>query len=381
MRNIFGLAVLLAAVFSFFVMEAQAQQQRRLGNRRQASANRPVRVVPPLKTPTMIDLGEKYKTPDGMTFNKNDGNIYLVIPAALEEGEAPLLVIKPDDTVEEIYSIPASEETGHAGTLGIAFGPDGNLYVADSQEISGHPNHNGRLLRVVFEDGKPVRTEVLAKNFVAPNGLDVYGNKVYFCETRVTEDTPNPLTSGIFCFDICELDPENPYVAKPFVSAEDKDPHFIFHFETKNPDWRVGANGLGFSADGKMYVANFGDAQIYEVTLEEDGKTVKSVRDVIRRGGQNVTSVDGLKICDKNGLIYFADFAANAVHVVNIKGGWVRTLAKNPVDSGVDGALDRCSEVCLRGDKLYVSNIDLPFGNENNEPHSVSVIQLNEKGL
>lgn len=83
--------------------------------------------VPALKTPRMIDLGDKYVTPDGMAYNPSDNNIYLVIPAAVEEGDAPLLVIKPDDTIEEVFRIPASPETGHAGTLGIAFGPDGNL--------------------------------------------------------------------------------------------------------------------------------------------------------------------------------------------------------------------------------------------------------------
>ena len=233
---------------------------------------------PELKTPRMIDLGDQYVTPDGMTYNPADNNIYLVIPAAVEEGDAPLLVIKPDDTIEEVFRIPASPETKHAGTLGIAFGPDGNLYVADSQEISGHVNHNGRLLRVVFEDGKPVRCEVLATNFVAPNGLTVANGKVYFCETRVTEDTPCPLTSGLFCFDLKELDPEKPYRAKTYVSETDCDPHFIFQFKTNDPDWRVGANGCSSSVDGRVYVANFGDEQIYELTFDADGSKVVKVR-------------------------------------------------------------------------------------------------------
>jgi len=44
---------------------------------------------------------------------------------------------------------------------------------------------------------------------------------------------------------------------------------------------------------------------------------------------------------------------------------------------GVGGLLDRPSEVCLRGNKIYVSNIDLPMkGNEYDRPHTISLIKL-----
>ena len=333
-----------------------------------------------LKKPYMIKLDNKYKTPDGMAYNPIDGNIYLVIPAAEEEGEAPLLVITPDDKVKEVFSIPVNPDTNHAGVLGIAFGPDGNLYVADSQEISKHVNHNGRLLRIVFKDGKPDSCEVLATNFVAPNGLTVANGKVYFSETRVTEDMPTPLTSGLFCFDLNELDPANPYCAKTYVSETDHDPHFIFEFKTNNKSWPVGANGCSSSVDGKVYVANFGEKQIYELTLDADGSKVISSRDVIsdQKGRKKLMSIDGIRVDSTHGCIYFADFVGNAVHKVDISTGKVTTLAKNRVGTGKNGALDRCSEVCRRGNKLYISNIDLTIDNVNvnDEPYSMSVIEL-----
>jgi hypothetical protein len=66
--------------------------------------------------------------------------------------------------------------------------------------------------------------------------------------------------------------------------------------------------------------------------------------------------------------------------VSNPANGKTVLIAKNNPNPNADekknGALDRCSEVCLRGDKLYVANIDL---DDNNAPHTISVIDL--KGI
>jgi len=323
---------------------------------------------------TYIDLGDEYLTPDGMVLDPSDNCIVLGIPCAIVDGPAPLLKITPDDEIVPWFVIPAHPETGKATPLGIDFGPDGHLYVADSQDIGGNSDHMGRLLRVIVEDGKPVRCEVLATGFCCPNGLAVRDGKVYFCETKVVAAPESPMTSGVFCFDIDELDPAAPYEAKPYVSADDKDPHFIFQFETLDPDWQVGANGLGFSAEGEMYVCNFGDEALLGVTLAEDGKTVESERVVAQ--GEGMGSTDGLKVSERSGMVVIADFAANAVWAVSPQSGRVFKILQNEVGTGANGELDRCSEVCLRDGKIYVSNIDLPFDNENDAPHSITVIDI-----
>lgn len=330
-----------------------------------------------LQTPSKaIELAAEYKTPDGMT-NAADGSIILAVPSCLDEGDAPLVKIMPDDTVVPWFTLPAHPETKKATPLGIAFGSDGNLYVADSQDIGGDPTCKGRLLRVVVEDGKPTKAEVLATGFYCPNGLACLGDKVYFCETKVVETPSAPMVSGVFCFDIAELDPANVYEAKPYVSPEDKDPHFIYEFETNNPDWTVGANGLGFSPDGKMYVCNFGEQSLVEVTLGEDGKTFVSDRTVAK--GDPMESTDGLKVDPETGLVYIADFVGNAVHEVDPKTGAIRCIASTVEPStGEGGALDKCSEVCLRDGKIYVANIDLPFGNENDAPSTITILDLPE---
>jgi sugar lactone lactonase YvrE len=153
------------------------------------------------------------------------------------------------------------------------------------------------------------------------------------------------------------------------------DEHLLDKFYTHSKDWRVGANGMGFDAEGNLYVCNFGDAALIRFTFGEDGK-VKS-RKVVARGNR-MESTDGLKICPKTGEIYIADFVGNAVHKVCPKTGKVTTIWQNENNSGgIGGLLDKPSEVCLRGNKIYVANIDLPFdGNEYDAPHTISVIKL-----
>ena len=91
-------------------------------------------------------------------------------------------------------------------------------------------------------------------------------------------------------------------------------------------------------------------------------------------------SADGLKVDPKTGLVYIADFLGNAVHCVDPKTGKITVIAKNGLTDGSNGALDKCSEVCLRGNRLYVANIDLSLdGNTYDKPHTISVIELDSK--
>ncbi|HLB72527.1 MAG TPA: hypothetical protein VJJ98_00770, partial [Sedimentisphaerales bacterium] len=134
-------------------------------------------------------------------------------------------------------------------------------------------------------------------------------------------------------------------------------------------------NGMGFDAEGNLYVCNFGDAGLLRFTLDQNGK-VTSHKVVAQ--GQGMKSTDGLKIHPRTGEIYIADFIDNAVHKVCPKTGRVTTIWRNEDNSGgIGGLLDRPSEVCLRGNKIYISNIDLGIkGNKYDKPHTVSVIEL-----
>jgi sugar lactone lactonase YvrE len=188
-------------------------------------------------------------------------------------------------------------------------------------------------------------------------------------ETKLKPEA-TPLVSGVYRFSISELNANKPIRLEP----DGKDKHLITTVETHNTEWRVGANGLGFDADGNLYYCNFGDAEILKVTFDGSGNVASQT---MFAKGQGMKSTDGIKFHPETGDIYVADFVGNAVHKVDGKTGKVTTLARNGDTDGRNGEVDRPSEVCLRGNRLYIANIDLPYGgNKYDKPHTISVIEL-----
>ncbi len=321
-------------------------------------------------TPSIaVELPEQYNTPDGMAVGP-DGDILLSCPNFGNPAHpAKILTIGKDDTLSEVITLPLHPETGSVGPLGVDAGADGNIYVADNQAFSDE-THKSRLLRVVMKDGKAVKCEAVVTGFIMSNAVACYGDSVYVTETKI-DPAVYPLQSGVYRFKYSELKG-----APIKLLPGGKDPHLITAIETKNKDWQVGANGLGFAADGAMFFANFGDCQLIKTVLDKDGKVVS--QKVFAQGG-GMQSCDGLKIHPKTGDIYIADFVGNAVHKVDAKTAKVTTLAQNGNTDGAGGALDKPSEVCIRGDKLYIANIDLTLGdNTYDAPHTISMLTLTD---
>lgn len=318
-------------------------------------------------TVSAIVLPDGYNTPDGMTLDA-DGSILLSMPNFNDPNDPPKIVrIGPDDRLSDVVTLTGPKALKRAGPLGIGVGSDGNLYFSDNPDF-GKDVRTSRLVRVVMKDGKAEKVEVVATGFYNANGLACHGDSVYVCECKI-DPKASPLPSGVVRFKLSELSAANPVALKP----DGNDPHFVLKFTTKSKDWAVGANGLGIHGE-TMYVCNFGDAQLLRAKLAPDGKVVS--HEVLAEG-QGMLSTDGLSIDRTTGEIYIADFLGNAVHKVCPKSGKVTTIAKNGLTDGTGGALDRPSEPCVRGRKVYVANIDLPFaGNKTDKPNTVSVIDL-----
>ncbi len=324
-----------------------------------------------LKNPTIaVNLPEKYNTPDGMVLG-SDNYIYLNIPNFNDHNHpAKVIKISPSDQISEVCTLPVHPDTGRSGPLGIDIGPDGHLYIADNQSMCGFNDHQSRLIRIMMKDGKATGSEVLVTGFIQSNAVSCYGDSVYVTETSL-DLKADPMPSGVYRFKYSEFKGQ-PIKLLPGT----KDKHLLATFSTKNPDWRVGANGMGFDSKGNLYVCNFGEASIIKMKLDASGKVISKE---IFAQGQGMQSTDGIKFDPKTDDIYVADFVGDAVHKID-KNGKVTTIAKNEKNSGgVGGKLDKPSEVCLRGNKIYIANIDLPFGgNEYDDLHTISVIDLDK---
>jgi hypothetical protein len=313
-------------------------------------------------------------TPDGMALGK-DGNMYVsIFNYADKTIDAAIMYIDKDDKIHQFIKLPPHPDTKRACPLGISFGTDGNLYVADAQAIAGAEGAVSRLLKVTVKDGKAVKCESVVEGFNFSNAVACRGDSVFVTETSLgIKDDTGAHKSGVYRFDLSELDG-----AKPIkLAAEGKDKHLIAKIETRDKDWgTVGANGMDFDPEGNMYVCNFGEASIIKYKMNAAG--TKPVSSSVLVKGKGMLCTDGMDFA-ADGMIYVADFLGNAIHQVCPKTGTVKTLAKNGVSNGTGGRLDKPSECRVRGKKIYVSNIDAPFDNNvPDAPHTISVIDLNE---
>jgi sugar lactone lactonase YvrE len=312
-------------------------------------------------------LPEGYFSPDGMTIGK-DGYIYVSINQVSGNWKFPAKIarISPDDKIEDFYTLPLHTKTKKTSPLGLVFDAAGNLYVSDNQAfVTDEPNLSG-LLRINIRDGKPVGDELLVTGFNMSNGLALRGNFLYVAETNL--GTKDKFLSGVYRFSLDELKG-----GSPIRVTGVGDPHLILSFETKS-EIKVGANGVDFDSKGNLYVNNFGDVEVRKYSFNEKGEIVKE--EIFAKPTEIAQSLDGLHI-DSEDNLWAADFRGNAVVKITPKGK-ASLLGKSPVPStGANGELDTSSECIRRGDKIYVSNIDLNDGpHKADEIQTISVIPL-----
>lgn len=262
-----------------------------------------------MQTPKLFTLlPEEYvSTPDGMEIDKN-GDMILSCPNFADMSMPSCICrINKEGHVTKWFDVPLNEETHEARSMGIAFGPDGDLYIVDNQGWTGRPEliRQGRILRVHFEDNNVSKVTVVAKHMEHPNGIRIKGEYMYVTQstmTKVKTDSGNAL-SCVYRFHLNDHDID--------VTNTLEDSNIFLSYETFNPQDQYGLDGIVFDHQGNLYVGNFGDGEIFQITFNEDG-SVKENRS-FAKDPKNLRSTDGMTI-DQYGNIYVADFVVNAIN-------------------------------------------------------------------
>jgi DNA-binding beta-propeller fold protein YncE len=293
-------------------------------------------------------------TPDGMAIDQ-EGNLILSCPNFADPSKPGcILRISPDRQITKWIDVPLHEETGRAHPMGIAFGPDGDLYVCDNQGWSGDPElqFKGRVLRLRIEDGKVVRTTVVASGMEHPNGIRIRDGYAYVTQSLMTrvQDPSGLMVSCVYRFG---LDEENIQVTNTL-----EDPHILTTFITRHPDVQYGADGIAFDREGRLYVGNFGDGAVHRIVMDEQGNVVSN--EIWAENAAELQSTDGM-IFDDAGNLYIADFSANAIAMVT-PDGIVKRIAQSPDTDGLNGELDQPGEPIVYNGKLVISCFDLVTG-------------------
>ena len=331
------------------------------------------KVLPAISVKPSLFLTMDSKTcsvPDGMALDAQ-GDIILAAPNYIDYekvGGAKLFRIDKNRKVSVWFSdLPKHPDTGKVHPMGIEFGPDGNLYIADNQYFNDK-NYKSRLLRVVMENGKPVRCEVAASGFKLANAVRWHKDKVYVSDTHFDlADKKNQ--SGVYAISLDEMK-KGEVKLKP----DARDSHLVAQYTAKaipgSDGENDGADGVTFDSQGRLYSGRFGDGVISRTTFDADGRPISQK---VLVDDPSINCCDGI-ICDpRTDRIYITNSKRNSIHVYDVNKKTFRIISENGDTNGADGSLDQPCEPLVMGNKLVVVNFDMPFPGMKNTKHDMPV--------
>ena len=343
-----------------------------------------IKVLPnlSLKPKLFTDLTGVCAVPDELALD-GKGNILVSMPNCLEyEKFTPKIAMLDKDGKQTDWyaTLPLHPKTGKVHPMGMEFGPDGNLYIADNQYFDDK-DHQSRILRVIVKDGKPVSCEVAVEGTKLSNAIRFKGNDLYMTDTFL--DLPDKRDqSGVWRFSLDEIGAGKPAVK---VLPLGKDPRIIARFTAKPQpakadggfDQGAGADGAAFDSTGNLYVGLFGDGQFFKITFNKDGSVKSNVKII---DDPSFKCCDGIWCDQKTDKIYMANSANNSIHIYDARKHTLQMIWENADTDGKDGLLDQPCSATLLGNKLVIVNFDMPFPGLKNTTHedpiTVSYIEM-----
>jgi sugar lactone lactonase YvrE len=334
--------------------------------------------APVMQTPKLfVSLPDYCPTPDGMEIDSDD-NLVVACPNYADTTK-PACIIKIDKegNVKKWFNVPTIPETGWASPMGLAFGPDGELFICDNQGWKGTPEgqFKGRILGCKVAgmgDNAKVTMRVIADGIEHPNGVRYHNGMLYVTNSLMTKikDPSGLLVSGVYRFD-----PKLTTTAH--VTNTKEDATLLLTVLTYNKECQYGLDGIAFGKDGMLYLGNFGDGAVLRVAMNEAGKVLSC--ETWTKDLKNVRTTDG--ICfDKNGNLYIADFSENAIAVV-MPDSRVHRIARSPDSDGANGELDQPGEPIVWNGKLYITCFDVVTGpdkvnTKHQKPYTITTLEL-----
>jgi sugar lactone lactonase YvrE len=340
-----------------------------------------------------LSLPNHLHNPDGLTYCAKTGKIFLNVPnfnnmdANRKKGNHEggyLVMIDPKTAAfEVVLEYPIFEETGQTGPMGLAFAPDGNLYVCDNQYLH-NKNHKSRILKVEMKCGKP--TGVITPVIVGlkhPNAILWHHNELWVTDTCLDLEGYFGI-GGLWRFKADEiLKQKEPLKVLP----NGRDEHLVVKESVKKVgrESPAGADGMTVDDKGVIYFGNCGDGVMYAVTVNTDDsiKCIKILDD------DRYRCCDGIFFDPVSKLIFINDPQENAIRAMTPlrqdrrgRQTHVRcwTVWENGDTDGTDGLLDVPCECVVVDGKMYIANFDAASpGLKNTKfdaPHTISVISL-----
>jgi len=329
-------------------------------------------------------LGKEINVPDGLALDK-DNNVYLSVPNYVDPTNCPGKIMKitiAEDgakSMQVFAMLPKHPESGMVHPMGLEFGPDGNLYIADNQYFISK-DYKSRLLKLIVKDGKATNCVVAVDGFKLANAVRWKGNDVYVSDTFL--DVPDKKhQSAIFRIGMDEMNAGTVHLD---LKGKDAAPntegsHMIAQLTAKDfggEDETAGADGVCFDSKGNLYTGNFGDGVMFRVSFDENGKVVK--QETIADDPE-MQCCDGITCDTTRDIIYIANSKRNSIHAMDAKTGKISLLWENDDNDGATGLLDQPCEPCLRGDELIVVNFDYcvpEWGLKNQGPDPVNTLSV-----